>query len=57
MSTDEPDWKVTTVRLPRNLHERVKKAADKDLRTFNAEVQILLEVALASTAPREDTPR
>jgi predicted HicB family RNase H-like nuclease len=35
-----------TVRLPRELHERVRALAAKDLRSLNAEVCWLLEIAL-----------
>jgi hypothetical protein len=35
-----------TVRLPRELHERVRALAAEDLRSLNAEVCWLLEIAL-----------
>jgi hypothetical protein len=41
-----PDIKVTTLRLPGDLHQRVNSAADSDRRSFNNEAIVLLVEAL-----------
>ena len=43
-----PDVKVTTVRLPVNLHEKIDSARRDDHRSFNAEVIVLLAEALTA---------
>ena len=36
----------TNLRLPEDLYEKVKRWADKDLRSINAEIQVLLREAI-----------
>ena len=50
----EPGWDgmmmatevKTNLRLPEDLYEKVKRWADKDLRSINAEIQVLLREAI-----------
>ena len=51
----------TQLRLPTELHGQVKRLADEDLRSLNAEIVILLREALQargveSAAPRREEP-
>jgi len=43
-----------TLRLPRELHTRLKTMADEDRRSLHAEILVLLEEAIAAREQREE---
>jgi hypothetical protein len=48
------DVSPVTIRLPSELHARLRDAAARDRRSVNGEVIVLLGEALAEPADRED---
>jgi hypothetical protein len=40
------DEKKITIRIPNDLHERLVKVAEKDVRSLNSEIVVLLREAL-----------
>lgn len=49
---DETKETAVTVRFPKELHLAIKALADRERRSFNAQVIVLLEAALASRPSR-----
>lgn len=44
--------KKVTIRIPKELHGRLVKAAEQDARSLNAEIIVLLRAALETRPPR-----
>ena len=45
----EEDIIQTTLRIPRGLHARLKKLSDKEKRSLNSQLLVLIEEALSDT--------
>lgn len=50
------DTKVLYLRIPPDMHDRIKAIAEADKRKINATAEILLEEALAARAASEGKP-